>query len=793
MKYCLHKILLIVLVTKLSIGFSSGYLMTNREGHVGLNETGHSFQAKNPMNLLDSCMCLTSEMILTQDIFDFALSCIPHDGSNPVIKCEDGEVRISGFFGCVDQVSGEPCQKETSVDWLLIDPNGNIIDQGGATNYPSLTFPPAYFPYSGTYQLTFTTFCNGLKEPCICILDWIVDCDNCCTDSTTFSYLLENEVAFSLDSCTAKVTIGNLPDCDYIEIINWGDGNESVGPFYAFDTIIHAYAESGSYIFSYLGIESDPDTGETCYTRTFSDTINSVCQVPCCGPWFDSNGHGIINFTSFIGNTNKISCGGVENVKCLKGGTITLNGNYQCVACVLGQINWEISHPLLGIVDVGTVIPTPGFTILLPAGYFSAAGLYTVKLTANCSNLSCPCTFYINVTDPCPALCPCDVKDLLADVSKGFLVATNTFNKCQKCFIPQALTSCDQVVWKITPGTFTAFTTGNQWMCYTFPASGTYNISMEVFRKKALNSFCGMSKYNKKITVSCGPIGPFCPSPKILNPGFGDGANPGVLGEGGSSDHWINLSGTPQVDTTASSEDGYVITLSGNKGQFDAIMSGQNICIDKESTALQVIIQSVDANGAHTKPPRFQERAVVRFVRDDNYLPSECVPPNCYEIATINLQEGLTHSQLIEIPIDLSMFMADDSCSIEPSLYVRPVIFVTNDHGAEMNSDSVSYVQLDLFCLQELIVATVDPDPSLSLQIYPNPNDGVFTVVMPEPAQQGLLLQVIGLSGNVILTTKTISGSVIQTVDATYLSQGMYLLRAVSDGRVLFLDKFIKQ
>ena len=125
----------------------------------------------------DSCVCSMPEFSLTYEGVDYPLSCLPHGGQTPVVGCANGLVTTGGFFGCIDPNTGEPCLIETPVVWLLSGPNGPI-DGGTGSNYSAYIFPPSYFQTNGTYTLTMATLCPGQQDSCVCVLDWIVECNS---------------------------------------------------------------------------------------------------------------------------------------------------------------------------------------------------------------------------------------------------------------------------------------------------------------------------------------------------------------------------------------------------------------------------------------------------------------------------------------------------------------------------------------------------------------------------------------------------------------------------------------
>ncbi len=85
------------------------------------------------------------------------------------------------------------------------------------------------------------------------------------------------------------------------------------------------------------------------------------------------------------------------------------------------------------------------------------------------------------------------------------------------------------------------------------------------------------------------------------------------------------------------------------------------------------------------------------------------------------------------------------------------------------------------------------PDQTPEINIFPNPNTGVFTVELPAEASAGALLRIIGLTGCVMSETRIESGSRRLALDAGFLPAGLYTVQAISEGRVWAVEKFVKQ
>jgi len=166
--------------------------------------------------------------------------------------------------------------------WFMLDPLGGVDIYISSNTHISVQA-------AGTY--VYKVFCD---DGCIkCDTVKVVFCNNncdpvyrCCEDEGLFADVAGNAVDISLEEapCKAVLRVGNLPDCDYLDKIIWGDGVESIGPFEAGDSAQHTYSGNGPYDIIYHSVETNPDNGMTCFTKAITQSIEAGCFVGTADP-----------------------------------------------------------------------------------------------------------------------------------------------------------------------------------------------------------------------------------------------------------------------------------------------------------------------------------------------------------------------------------------------------------------------------------------------------------------------------------------------------------------------------
>ncbi|MEZ4891582.1 MAG: T9SS type A sorting domain-containing protein [Saprospiraceae bacterium] len=64
---------------------------------------------------------------------------------------------------------------------------------------------------------------------------------------------------------------------------------------------------------------------------------------------------------------------------------------------------------------------------------------------------------------------------------------------------------------------------------------------------------------------------------------------------------------------------------------------------------------------------------------------------------------------------------------------------------------------------------------------------------LPEVAKQGMNIRVVNLAGQIVMERNAVSGNSRQTLVIGDLPGGLYFLQIVLDGRVMSVEKFVKQ
>ncbi|MCB9314638.1 MAG: T9SS type A sorting domain-containing protein [Lewinellaceae bacterium] len=77
--------------------------------------------------------------------------------------------------------------------------------------------------------------------------------------------------------------------------------------------------------------------------------------------------------------------------------------------------------------------------------------------------------------------------------------------------------------------------------------------------------------------------------------------------------------------------------------------------------------------------------------------------------------------------------------------------------------------------------------------IFPNPTTGDVTVELSQPTKPGTTFRITDITGRLTLDAKTETGSAKQTIQASNLPNGLYFLQVLEEGKVLAVEKFVKQ
>ncbi len=624
----------------------------------------------------------------------------------------------------------------------------------------------------------------------------------CCTDEEAFIENIRNAVNFSFDENTQEgiMTIGNLPECDSITSIDWGDGHVDNGPFGSNRVKRNRFLDHLLAKIHFQAHEYNQDVlpNPVCFDHFFSDSINVVSSGTCaCSSFSELFIRGSRGVFSQL-----VDCGeSPYNLPCfLNGASYSLTGLYQCLGDVCADeatIQWSLAGP--DSTYTSASLANPFFAITLLPSFFKQPGLYTLTLNAQCGNQSCPCVIQFNVD--CPDPCPCTLQDketLRDAVDHSFARIMRPDYGCSIHFSPLALSDCETIRWFIndTIGTPIGESVGNEPFSYTLPGSGTYVIIMQVTRKKADGSVCDKLMRSQNVTVTCQTL-PECANSDIENPTFSEGAVAGYLNSGGHSNGWKANSGNPKLnESQIASLDGWTMQLSGNIDTGDILTLTDPICLAKLEGMISVRIAVGDsAPGGFTfkgKPTKDQFN--IQFFRGDQFNFNAC-DDNCrFYIGSVELRSGNGEWVEIQIPYDLSKWIPNDSCEETQSVSVRPAIYLSNELGSNQGSErTLTVANIDNFCLNGTLVALHDPPQKQSILIYPNPTTGElilrFTGVTPTSGA----IEVFDLYGRLMRTEKLLPDVDSHMLSISELPSGVYFVKVLDNSLPVRIEKIIKE
>ena len=684
------------------------------------------------------------------------------------------------------QCYGINCPQPT-VDWVLTGPAGFITQSmNGVLATPGFTIPitNATFYITGLYTLTMTGHCGTNLCPCTI---YFYQPNGCCQNYEVFCQNVENAVSVTLDTikCKATLNIGNLPGCDQIQNINWGDGTTTAGPFVSGAMPMHTYSGTGgTYVISWLAVENNNQTPpQLCFEKLFRDTITLDCDTCQCKSFSP------LSFFNSTWSPAFVTAGCNEPVQlpCLRPGQNPLfifHGNLNCTEhdCLRDSIQWAIIQmPAGSIVASGSSQLNPlsstsssgHFDINLQAAWFSPGVQYMLTVTGACGSKICTCKVSFTF-----AACPCPCDQLEADVKQGFKVLGKIPSvECKKTFMPISLCASDVVTWTVNGVAVPGTTTGNGMKMITFNTSGLYTVCMKVVRTGPNGQPCPlqMFTYCQKVIVKCsgGPDPTFCSSNVVKN---GDFAAPGLLtghlGSGGFMPEWSLFpnpgTGFVLVDSAGASDDGQLI-LNGGQNHFAGIYQLLDLPAGPDSF---VIIEYYVRNYSGESLPA---GTVLEF-----RLQSEPFPGSPSQIIGKQLVDHTSlgwMGQSFSIPIQLN-----------PDKPYLVICLQSQDSSAR---SAVGIDNLEI-CTSPR-VGTGQPEWLGRLRVFPNPNAGHFSVELPPSAPTGMTFRIVGLTGQLLREQPTQTGISLQTVQVNDLPPGLYFLQVVADGRVLAVEKFVKE
>jgi hypothetical protein len=356
------------------------------------------------------------------------------------------------------------------------------------------------------------------------------------------------------------------------------------------------------------------------------------------------------------------------------------------------------------------------------------------------------------------------------------------------------------VEWSITP-VDTSFsnpadvTTGNKPFCFSFATGGTYTITMRVIRQKPDGTTCEAS-FSKRVVIKCGVVSTGCDNQVFVNPEFGTGAVVGTLGTAGRSRDWVKVTGNPSVkDTSETGGDGWSMQLSGNDDTYDAIRTDAVYCLEKDTGT--ITLRAKLTCDCRPNSSNKSSMIFVNLVRGDIATTSPCLGGDCNEVACLEFPEDADDWVEFQFDYDLRGLTANDTCSrsTAPRVKLRPVIYVGNAlHSEQGGINSYSTVLIDNLCLKGKGVVPVNtPNVQTDIRLFPNPNRGSFTLELSEAATPQMSYRITDLLGRVIVEKAIEIGNLQQTVQTNNLSNGLYFLQVLHDGKKVAEKKFVKQ
>lgn len=672
-----------------------------------------------------------------------------------------------------------------------------MINNGSIDNcqIQSISVSPSVLVGCGVFPVTLT------------VTDWCGNTSTCVTNVQT------TESIPPVITCPSNVVVTATtatPCSALVNGLSWISATDNCGTPFVEYVVTGATSNFGQNDAS--GLTYNEGVSTVIYTATddcgntsscdFNVIVN--CKDSCyCGTFTD------MAFRFERGPGMPVVCGGSPvTLRCPPAGyNYALSGKFQCqgTGCPDAPLNAQLEQPDGTIISLGSQLANPYFGISFLNLNLQQFGVYTLTLTGQCGNQVCTCVIRFIMDPPCVDVCPCEPSDIHAFLLAGFQGASQLHSplSCKVCFTPNAYGECESVNWWLDSVAGTPIgigTPGDQSFCYTFPGPGTYTVYMVISRFNDDGSHCHTLTIPQTVVVTCGIVD-VCSSTLFDNPTFAEGALAGGLLSGGRSRGWSAHAGEPEIiEGSEGSTDAWSVLLYGNLDTAAILTQLEPICLNEIEGMVRVKIAVNDSApggifAGKAMKPRPCDKVQVQLFQGDQFELNRCNGIDCYTLGKVNMQDF--HYNVwneIFIPYNLNGWVSLDSCGEFPGIEVRPVIYVTNALSNDQGGiDSYSFVEVDNFCISGTIVGINDPSELENLRIYPNPNQTEFFLDLMEPAAHDWDIHIISLAGQIENAMKAEPGLSQQKINVSHLVPGMYFLHVIKEGRIISVNKFIKQ
>lgn len=547
---------------------------------------------------------------------------------------------------------------------------------------------------------------------------------------------------------------------------------------------------------------SDESGGVTGFNLQGAVNFN-FCDTCYCGIFSDM----AIRFER--GPGEPVTCGGPPVVLACPppGYTYTLSGQFVCQgnACAdEAPFEAQLEQPNGTILQLGSQSANPYFGVPLPNQLLQEFGVYTLTLKGHCGSSLCTCVIKFIMDPPCGPVCPCTPPDIATFLGNAFQGASQLLqaDSCTVCFTPIAIGDCEVVnYWldSIANGQLMGQNIpGTQTFCYTFPGAGTYTVIMVISRYDDHGMHCGTAYVNIPVTVQC-ERAPGCDESRISNPSFGENAVAGGLHSGGQSQGWFAPAGEPEIIEGANgSDDGWSVVMAGNLDTSDVLTLLEPICLRQMEGMIRLGIAVNDSApggiwAGRPMKPKPCDKVMIALYKGDFDPTTRCGSGGCYGLASLPLSE-LRYNTWNEwvIPYNLRNWLTEEDCG-DSSILVHPILYITNALSTSQGGlETFSLCHLDRICLTETTVGTKEVPIQPVINVYPNPNDGLFRINLGTPALKGMRVLITNYTGQRIAEQPLDVGATIQEIQTGNIPAGLYFFEVLSGGDVVYSGKYVK-